>query len=373
MNAGGASAARGACMDRFDLAVIGAGPGGSACALAAARAGLSVVLFEPQQGPIDKPCGEGCLASGVRVLEELGLGAVLAQAHVLRGVTYAIADGPRLRVPFPQIGYALQRPELSAALDRSLQGEARVLRVAHAAQVERHGADFTIRAGPRMFEARTLAVADGARGQAAGWLRGQRWLESGRYGMRARFEARSELDGVLILMGNANAQAYVTPLPHGRINVALLLDRAPQAGGAKAWVAALLTDPQLAPLVGAQLTAPQVRSLARRSPCAPARAGVFLVGDAAGGVDPIVGCGVSVALTTGVAAARAAAALLAGQPARRVEREYARLVHHETVARARLARLLLSLARHPTRARVVMQVLGRTPRALAYLARIAEG
>jgi flavin-dependent dehydrogenase len=100
---------------------------------------------------------------------------------------------------------------------------------------------------------------------------------------------------------------------------------------------------------------------------------VFLVGDAAGGVDPIVGCGVSVALTTGVAAARGALALLEGAPPRRIEREYARIVRRETRSRARLARALLSLARHPQRALWVMRVLDRAPRAVALLARVAEG
>src|SRR6185436_14788508 len=42
----------------FDVAVIGAGPAGAAAALSAARAGLSVALFEPQ-AELDKPCGEG--------------------------------------------------------------------------------------------------------------------------------------------------------------------------------------------------------------------------------------------------------------------------------------------------------------------------
>lgn len=359
--------------ERYDLAVIGAGPGGSACALAAARAGLSVLLFEPQAGPIDKPCGEGCLASGVRVLTELGFAPLLARAQVLRGVTYALPDGLQLSVPFPQVGYALERPRLAADLDAALRRESKVRRIAASAQVERHEGRFLLRAGEERFEARTLAAADGVRGRSADWLRGERWLEQGRFGLRARFEARARLEGVLILMGDAQAQTYVTPLPDGRINVALLLDRAPASGGARAWLDAILAQPQLARLVGAELCAPEVRSLARRQPQASARDGVFLVGDAAGGVDPIVGCGISVALSTGLAAARGAAALLEGAPPRRVEREYARIVHRETVARARLARLLLHLARRPARARIVVRVLSRVPRAAALLARVAEG
>jgi flavin-dependent dehydrogenase len=359
--------------EHFDLAVIGAGPGGGACALTAARAGLSVGLFEPQLGPIDKPCGEGCLASGVRVLRELGFQDVLEDAQVLRRVTYALSSGQRLDVPFPQAGCALERPKLATRFDRALLAEADVVRVTSTAQVERHGEGFLIRAGEREFLARTLAVADGARGRSAEWLRGERWLENSRFGLRARFEAREALDGVLILMSDQRVQTYITPLPGGRLNVALLMDRAPQAGGSRACLQAMLAQPELARLVGEERSEPQMRSLARRVPLSSARDRVFLVGDAAGGVDPIVGCGVSVALTTGVAAARGALALLEGAPPRRIEREYARIVRRETRSRARLARALLSLARHPQRALWVMRVLDRAPRAVALLARVAEG
>ena len=67
----------------FDLAVIGAGPAGATCALSAARNGLHVALFEPQAGPIDKPCGEGIMPSGVDVLVELGLGRLANEGRAL--------------------------------------------------------------------------------------------------------------------------------------------------------------------------------------------------------------------------------------------------------------------------------------------------
>src|SRR5688572_32580260 len=113
---------------RFDLAVIGGGPGGSACALTAARAGLSVALFEPLRGPIDKPCGEGLLASGARVLEDFGLAAVLARGQALPGITYHVPGAPPLRVPFLQPGFAIERPLLAAALDAALDQEGRAVR-----------------------------------------------------------------------------------------------------------------------------------------------------------------------------------------------------------------------------------------------------
>src|SRR5215208_462183 len=46
-------------MARFDVAVVGAGPAGSAAAIRLARAGASVLLLDKARFPRDKPCGGG--------------------------------------------------------------------------------------------------------------------------------------------------------------------------------------------------------------------------------------------------------------------------------------------------------------------------
>ena len=57
----------------WDAVVVGAGPAGSAAALAGARAGLRVLLVDRSVFPRDKVCG-GCLnASAVESLGLLGL------------------------------------------------------------------------------------------------------------------------------------------------------------------------------------------------------------------------------------------------------------------------------------------------------------
>ena len=367
----------------FDLAVVGGGVGGAVTALAAGRAGLSVVLFEPQPGPIDKPCGEGCLAGGVSVLSELGLDRLVARGAPLLHATYVQAGAPPLRVPFAAPGRAFARRELAAEIAGLLERESRVLRVPAGARTEqlygngdeRGRARFALQAGGQRFESVCLAAADGLGGRAADWLRGLRSLDAARFGLRGRCTLRRGVEassGVTIHLRDAAGQIYLTPLPDQQLNVALLLDRAPASGGAAASFLAALAHPEVAPLIDDVVTAPEARALARRPPRAVARDGAFLVGDAAGGVDPVVGCGVSVALCTGVAAAGAARQLRDGRPAADVSADYARVVRAETAQRLRLARLLLVLSRHPALARSALRVLSRAPGLAAAIARAAD-
>src|SRR4051812_34150529 len=58
----------------FDALIVGGGPSGAALALRLRAARLRVAIVDRAAFPRDKPCGEGVLPTGVRVLRELGLG-----------------------------------------------------------------------------------------------------------------------------------------------------------------------------------------------------------------------------------------------------------------------------------------------------------
>src|SRR5690349_24962202 len=68
-----------------DLLVVGGGPGGLAAALHARRQGLSVIVAEPRDTPIDKACGEGLMPGGLAELGSLGVDPV---GMPLRGIAY---------------------------------------------------------------------------------------------------------------------------------------------------------------------------------------------------------------------------------------------------------------------------------------------
>ena len=64
---------------RWDLIVVGAGPGGASTAYHAARAGMDVLLLDRQEFPRDKPCGDGLMPHAAGEVALMGLGEWLEE------------------------------------------------------------------------------------------------------------------------------------------------------------------------------------------------------------------------------------------------------------------------------------------------------
>lgn len=72
---------------RFDVAIVGSGPAGAACALRLSLRGYAVALIDERAFPRQKLCGEYLNLGAIRELRELGLGEELeALAVPLRGM-----------------------------------------------------------------------------------------------------------------------------------------------------------------------------------------------------------------------------------------------------------------------------------------------
>ncbi len=357
----------------FDLAVLGAGPAGAVTALQAARLGLEVALFDPRPHDFDKPCGEGIMASGVDALLELGVDDLCTEGRRFDSIRYCVPERDPLDVVLPRPGYAMRRTELQLRLDGLLDLEPRVRRFASRAHVRQSEDGFLIESEAAGCQARTLAVADGTNGSAAGWMR-ERSRGDGRFGLRARFEARRDLESVEVHLSPC-CEVYLTPLPGGLINVAVLFESAPAdlRGAGPLLEHALGGLPELGSVLGDIHTPASARALGQNLPRRVAEAGAFLVGDAGGGADPILGCGVTIAVRSGLFAARAAAQVLAGDRSGAAERSYAEAYRHETRSRRAVARALRHAAPHPRLLRGLVGLGRRFPGMLQPLVRIVSG
>ena len=60
-------------MNKFDVAIIGAGPAGSAAAISLARRGYAVALIDKERFPREKLCGDFINPSNWPMLEQLGV------------------------------------------------------------------------------------------------------------------------------------------------------------------------------------------------------------------------------------------------------------------------------------------------------------
>lgn len=269
-----------------DLLIAGGGPGGLAAALHARRLGLSVIVAEPRDGPIDKACGEGLMPGGLAQLTSLGVDPVGMPFH---GIAY-VSERRRAQARFRSgPGRGVRRTTLHAALAaRAKEQDTDWIRTrVTSVEQDAHGVSA---AGVR---ARWLVAADGLHSQvrrAVGIAATPGTPR--RYGVRWHYRVPAWSDFVEVYWSRWG-EAYVTPVEPDLVGVAILSRGRPDL----AWF------PRLAArLHGA--TPGQHRG------CGPLRqvvsrrvAGrVLLVGDAAGYEDALTGEGISLALKQSAAA-----------------------------------------------------------------------
>jgi len=109
---------------RYDVAVIGGGPAGSATALLLARAGWAVALIEKGRFPRRKVCGEFISASSFPLFAEFGLlkdvrelaGPDVRRVGIFAGETISTSDMPAVPGRLGKWGRALGRDHLDLLL-----------------------------------------------------------------------------------------------------------------------------------------------------------------------------------------------------------------------------------------------------------------
>jgi flavin-dependent dehydrogenase len=288
-----------------DLLVVGGGPGGLATALHARAQGLSVIVADPRDSPIDKACGEGLMPGGLAALAALGVDPA---GMPIRGIAYVAGERRAEALFRGSSGRGVRRTTLHAAMAaRAKEADTEWLstKVTTVAQ----DADGVTAAGVRV---RYLVAADGLHstvrravgiGVSAGAPR--------RFGVRRHYAvpAWSELVEV---HWSQWGEAYVTPVEPDLVGVAILSSRRPDLNWFP-WLAAHLRNNPGGPERGC---GPLRQVVARR-----VAGRVLLVGDAAGYEDALTGEGISLAVKQ---AGAAVAAIVADQPVA-YEREWTRI------------------------------------------------
>jgi flavin-dependent dehydrogenase len=272
-----------------DLAIVGGGPAGLATAIFAASEGLSATVVERRRFPVDKPCGEGLMPGGVRLLEEMGVR--LEKSHRFEGIRYV--DGRNVAEARFRDGHGLgvRRTELSRALlARALELGVEVLEETRVEAVIQWRDGTTVTFADGSLDARWVVVADGLGSLVPGRPRAGQ-VRMRRYGFRRHYRLAPWSDFVEVHWGEG-AEAYVTPVGEEEVGVAILWhEKAPS------FEAMLARFGHLAErLSGASpLSSIQGAGPFRRRPRRVTAGRMALVGDCSGFVDAITGEGIAIA------------------------------------------------------------------------------
>ena len=293
----------------WDALVVGAGPAGSLAALELSRAGRSVLVVERSRFPRDKACG-GCLnASALAALRAAGLGALAVEAGARPLARVCLHAGGRVAQLPLRGSLALSRASLDAALlEAARDAGAEVLFETRAAGDPTGAPRDDVRAlrvsrdgeGEVRVAARVVLVAAGL---GATLLDGPvaRPARGSRLGAGAVLEGAGAAlpAGELHMACGARGYVGLVVAERGRLVVAAALDAATvaEAGGLGSAAAAIVARAGLPAVAGlAEARWLGTPPLTRRAATLAARR-AFVLGDAAGFVEPFTGEGLAWALT----------------------------------------------------------------------------
>lgn len=355
----------------WEVVVIGAGPAGALAARELARRGAKVLLVDKTTFPRPKVCGACLNSRALMVLQSVGLAELVRRSGAVPSRKLHLAARGRTAVLPLSGGLALSREYLDAALiDTALSAGVAFLpgTQAQTEWCDRHQRIVTLQqhGAKERVTPRCVLVAHGLGGNALRREPGvQRQVdENSRIGAGIVVETRNTdyPPGTIFMACGDDGYVGAVRVEDGRLNFAAAL--APsfvkryrglgQAAAAILQRAGLPLLPGLAeqpwrgtPLLTRRLTRPYAEQL-------------FVLGDAAGYVEPFTGEGIAWALASGAAIAPWAVEAIHGWHAslgRRWATQYRRLVQQ----RQWPIRIAAAILRHPWLTVGFTQLLGRVP------------
>lgn len=345
---------------------------GASSAIALGADGYRVLLLDQAVFPRDKPCGEGIMPQGVQVLAELGvLREILARgARTVRGMRYSNRQGVLAQVDFPPapgevaFGIVMRRFDLDHLLlehakslgNVTVREGFKVNEVVQEGEVVTGVAGYPVDCPSRrlVFRAPLTIGADGRNSvfhRACG-LR-KTYFRRRRYGVTGHLKDVAGVNSHVEVLPHAGGEIYVAPAGEDISLVALLLEERAMKffkGDLRArYLESLRSTPGFRERIDQAELVPPVLAVGPLGftvdPCH--LAGLLLVGDSAGFLDPITGEGMTLALKSVKAAVPLIRqAFAAGDFGADFGREYAKQRFELISDLFSLTRLLLALSRH---------------------------
>jgi geranylgeranyl reductase family protein len=342
-----------------DVAIIGAGPGGSAAAHYLAQQGLDVLLLDKADFPRDKTCGDGLTPRALHVLDDMGiLAETQAAGFRANGLELHAKSGAVMRARIPNHpeypNYLLIVPRLN--LDdiirrRALESGARFgspVRVrglvsrpdAVEVQAEQGGRSIN-------YQARVAILSIGANMRLLQEIGLLKRTPSPILAARAYYE---NIDGLSDMVQAHFADVplpgygWVFPISETAANIGVGYWRSPiflrkPPASLRGSLDTFLSSPKMKQLLAGAKLAGAVKSYPLRTDFASAQTfgeRILLVGESAGLVSPLTGEGIDFALESGqLAAGFLAETFTSGDFSRKAFSDYDRLLrgHFQSIFR----------------------------------------
>jgi geranylgeranyl reductase family protein len=356
----------------WDVVVVGAGPAGSAAALAALRTrpGARVLLLDRSDFPRDKSCGDGIAPQALDELARLGAAEVLADRVPVRRLRIVSPGGAEVATTLARPDHVVPRTLFDARLVEAAVRRGAVLRRRTVRRLEVRP-DRVVLDGELC--ARAVVGADGANGVVRRQLGHPRQPDTAMaVAVRGYAPAPPGEPEQRIVMTRQDWPAYAWSFAAGdgtaNVGFGMLLPSlraAPRGGRAELHgrLVELLPGVQAERLVSHHLPLSSSRPSAR-----PGR--VVLAGDALSLINPLTGEGIFYALLSGRLAGTAAVGAATGADpgtayARALQAELGRHLRHTT--------LLARLTARPSVVDLGVAAAARSPRALEALVELGLG
>jgi geranylgeranyl reductase family protein len=341
----------------YDVAIVGAGPAGSACAAICAGGGMRTVLLDRAEFPREKVCGDCLNPAAWPVLERLGVEKMVhALPHApLREVELVSTGGKALRQPLPEgdrgeIG--IRRSVLDDLLARQAIATGAEFRPGSAVERIEHRGEWTLTVENKIVQARHVVAADGRNSTVARLLGLLPPLTRDRVAWQARLPLTDEARERVVMRFLPQGYSGLADIGGGEMNLCLVA-RPQHLDALRAWAQKRFQPPE-------ETVWQSVTPLSRRAIRA-VHGTLLLVGDAARVLEPFTGEGITYALATGELAGRA---LLKGDL-----REYTRAQANLYRGRLWLNQLARAACLHPGLANTILQISRIWPGGLRFLTR----
>ncbi|MGZ5553265.1 MAG: NAD(P)/FAD-dependent oxidoreductase [Chthoniobacterales bacterium] len=287
----------------FDVAIVGSGPAGAACAAVCARAGVRTLLLEREKFPREKVCGDCLNPSCFPVLQRLGIAErVRALPHgKLRRVDFIAIAGHTISIDLP--------PDTEIAVKRSLFDELLMTCAREAGAEVRDGAvvsgitpptsmsgGWTIAVAGSPIVARVLVAADGRNSTVARLLGLLPAPERERVALQTHLPLPKNFGERVVLQLLPHGYSGQAPVGNDELNLCLV-GKPEKMPALRAWAEMIFG-------ISPNHTWRTITPL-RRAAISPAHPKLFLIGDAARVVEPFTGEGIFYALRSGELAADA--------------------------------------------------------------------